>query len=142
MDRVYDQFAEAVVEEVKKWKVGDPMDPETMMGPLARRDLYETVRNQVKESVDAGSTVLYGDQKQLATPISMEKGNFFYPMVLDKIPDNAPAKKGKTRSTIRDRGDLRAVSGAVPGQDGAGGHRVRQQLPLWARVRMLDITFH
>jgi len=94
MDKVYDEFADEVIKAVKGWKVGDPTEPDTMMGPLSRRDLYETVRKQVKESVDKGSNVLYGDKEQLKASLPMEKGNFFYPMILDNIPDGAPAKEG------------------------------------------------
>lgn len=93
-EKVYDKFVEELIPAVKGWKVGDPHDPDTMMGPLARQDLYETVRVQVKESVEKGSKVLYGDVEQLKAPLPLEKGNFFYPMILENIPNGAPAKDG------------------------------------------------
>jgi succinate-semialdehyde dehydrogenase/glutarate-semialdehyde dehydrogenase len=93
-EKVYDKFVAGLVEEVKRWKVGNPLNPDTFMGPLARMDLFEIVRKQVKESVEAGAKVAYGDLEQLKGPRAADKGNFFHPMVLTDIPKGAPARDG------------------------------------------------
>jgi succinate-semialdehyde dehydrogenase/glutarate-semialdehyde dehydrogenase len=59
---VIDEFQHAFVTEMEKLVVGDPMDAATDIGPLARRDLLETLQNQVARSVNAGARLLVGGQ--------------------------------------------------------------------------------
>lgn len=47
---VYDRFVERVVEAVRPLVSGDPRDPATDLGPLARRDLVDAVARQVETS--------------------------------------------------------------------------------------------
>src|SRR5581483_607135 len=44
-------FISGMVERMKALKVGDPMDPATHVGPLARADLLDTLEQQVNRSV-------------------------------------------------------------------------------------------
>jgi len=81
---VYDAFTERFVSAVESLTVGDPMDPETDVGPQARRDLMEGVHEQVTESVDAGATVLTGGGP-------LERGVAYYPpTVLADVPRGCP----------------------------------------------------
>jgi acyl-CoA reductase-like NAD-dependent aldehyde dehydrogenase len=57
---VADEFEAALTESVAALKVGDPTDPETQVGPLARQDLVETLREQVEDSLAAGAEKLAG----------------------------------------------------------------------------------
>lgn len=53
--------------------VGDPADPATDIGPLARPDLVEALHRQVRESLAAGATLVTGGART---------GNFYRPTVL------------------------------------------------------------
>jgi succinate-semialdehyde dehydrogenase/glutarate-semialdehyde dehydrogenase len=57
---VADEFERRLVEVVGKLAVGDPLDPATDVGPLARQDLVDDLRRQVEESTAAGAEVLAG----------------------------------------------------------------------------------
>ena len=52
----YDDFVEGAVAEARKLRLGNPLDPETTLGPMAHRRFADTVRAQVEEAVAAGAT--------------------------------------------------------------------------------------
>jgi len=82
---VYDEFERRYVEEMKALKVGDPLDDQTEIGPLATEQILKDVDDQVKTSVAAGAIVLTGG-KRIKGP-----GNFYEPTVLANIPHDSPA---------------------------------------------------
>ncbi len=57
-------FSEAVREEIKKIRQGDPLSPDTQMGPLARLDLAEKLEQQMKRSLDRGAKISLGGQRE------------------------------------------------------------------------------
>ncbi|GAA2330874.1 NAD-dependent succinate-semialdehyde dehydrogenase [Streptomyces violaceusniger] len=73
---VADAFTEAFVAGVEELTVGDPRDPGTQVGPLARNDLREAIQRQVEDSVAAGARLLTGGK---ALP---GDGFFYQPTVL------------------------------------------------------------
>jgi succinate-semialdehyde dehydrogenase/glutarate-semialdehyde dehydrogenase len=83
--RVYDEFERRMVEGLARLKVGDPMDADTDVGPLATEQMRETVERQVDESVRAGARLLTGGKR-------LDGPGYFYPVsALARIPPNAPA---------------------------------------------------
>jgi succinate-semialdehyde dehydrogenase / glutarate-semialdehyde dehydrogenase len=83
--RVYDEFERRMVEGLERLKVGDPMREDIDVGPLATKQILETVERQVDESVQAGARLLTGG-KRLDRP-----GNFYQVSALARIPPHAPA---------------------------------------------------
>ncbi len=81
---IFKPFVEFVVERMKALKVGDPMKPETQVGPLARLDLLEKLEEQVARSVELGATVLLGGSR------SEGRGFFYDPTVLTDINQEMP----------------------------------------------------
>jgi succinate-semialdehyde dehydrogenase/glutarate-semialdehyde dehydrogenase len=59
---VYDRFLEMLRERLAALKVGDPCDPATDVGPIARRDLRDNLHRQVSESVEQGARCLLGGE--------------------------------------------------------------------------------
>jgi succinate-semialdehyde dehydrogenase / glutarate-semialdehyde dehydrogenase len=84
-DKIYDRFEAAFVQQMKQLNVGDPLNEDTDIGPLASEQILNDVDNQVKQSVAAGGIVLTGGKK-LARP-----GNFYEPTVLANVPTDSPA---------------------------------------------------
>jgi succinate-semialdehyde dehydrogenase/glutarate-semialdehyde dehydrogenase len=66
-------------------RVGDPLDPATDIGPLARPDLVAALDAQVKATVAAGARVLTG-----GAPVA-GPGCYYPPTVLTDIPPSSPA---------------------------------------------------
>ncbi|GGZ74350.1 aldehyde dehydrogenase family protein [Streptomyces bluensis] len=73
---VADAFTAAFVAGVESLRLGDPRDPDTQVGPLARDDLRAAIQRQVEESVAAGARLLTGGK-----PLPGE-GYFHQPTVL------------------------------------------------------------
>jgi acyl-CoA reductase-like NAD-dependent aldehyde dehydrogenase len=86
VDKVWQEYQERFLAEVQSLKVGDPMDRETRVGPLARRDLVDDLDRQVRESVARGARVLLGGRR-LEGP-----GYFYSPTILSEVAlDSAAA---------------------------------------------------
>jgi succinate-semialdehyde dehydrogenase / glutarate-semialdehyde dehydrogenase len=87
---VAQDFERAFAKAVEALVVGDPMDPATQIGPLARRDLLETLERQVDESVRMGARVLTGAER------FGRRGFFYRPTVLADVTANMPVFKEET----------------------------------------------
>lgn len=73
------KFAYDMANAMSRLIVGDPTDPATEVGPMARLDLLETLHDQVRRSVDAGATLLTGGKR-------LDRRGFFYsPTVLADV---------------------------------------------------------
>lgn len=83
--RVRRDFERRFVERVAARRVGDPTDPATEVGPLARADLRDHLHAQVKRSVRLGAKVLLGGSP-LPGP-----GFFYAPTVLTGVRRGTPA---------------------------------------------------
>jgi len=55
-ESLFDAFVEKAVNIVKGYKLGNPLDPETTMGPMANARFAGEVREQIAEAVAAGAT--------------------------------------------------------------------------------------
>ena len=65
--------------------VGDPLDPETTIGPLARHDLRDDLHRQVVESIKRGAHCLLGGT------LPDGPGAFYPPTVLTDVRSGMPA---------------------------------------------------
>jgi acyl-CoA reductase-like NAD-dependent aldehyde dehydrogenase len=61
---VAEEFQELLVSEVSKLKTGDPMDPESDVGPLIDHDALERVAAWVDEAVQSGAEILVGGKRE------------------------------------------------------------------------------
>ncbi len=57
-ENLYDAFVEKSVAWVSNYKLGNPLDPETSIGPMAHKRFAETVRKQVSDAVAQGAKAL------------------------------------------------------------------------------------
>ena len=84
-EKVYQDYVEQFVDKMRSLKIGDPLDPETEMGPLATESILKGVDEQVQKSIAAGAKLLTGGNR-------IKRDGFFYePTVLADIPREAPA---------------------------------------------------
>lgn len=85
VDAVREAFEKKVIAKAKEYKVGDPLNAVTNLGPLARADLREKVQQQVDESIDKGAELIIGGK------IPQGEG-FFYPVtILKNVTPGMPA---------------------------------------------------
>lgn len=76
---VYDAFVAGVVAEVNKLKLGDPLDPESTLGPMVRVRAADFVRQQVADAIAAGATPLI---QEADFPASKPGTTYLHPQVL------------------------------------------------------------
>jgi len=84
-DKVYDRFKSEFVRLMSEAKYGDPFDPNTTIGPLARTDLRDELHQQVVKSVELSATVLLGGY------IPEGDAPFYPPTVLENVVPGMPA---------------------------------------------------
>ncbi|NER40095.1 MAG: NAD-dependent succinate-semialdehyde dehydrogenase [Oscillatoria sp. SIO1A7] len=88
LEEIADQFEQALVEKFAALKVGDPMELDTDIGPLATPDILEELDDLVRTCIQKGARVLYG-----GAPLSNSKGNFYPPTILSDFPPGTPADR-------------------------------------------------
>lgn len=131
-EKVFDEFASRYVAAVKEIVVGDPMQPTTRLGPLARADLRNTVRRQVEDAVKQGGRVLTGGQ------VISGPGYFFEPTVIAGLAHEAPIVAeecfGPVALLFPVRDDAEAVKLANATEYGLGAAVWSRDLPRARRV--------
>jgi succinate-semialdehyde dehydrogenase/glutarate-semialdehyde dehydrogenase len=80
-----EEFTAGLVERFRNVKMGDPMDPATELGPLARTDARESLHGQVTKSVKAGAKLLCGGT------VPDGRGAYYPATVLTDVAPGMPA---------------------------------------------------
>jgi acyl-CoA reductase-like NAD-dependent aldehyde dehydrogenase len=62
-ETVHDRFLEAFVKAVTQFKVGDPMDPQTFIGPITREAQLRVLTEQVSDAQAKGAELLLGGRR-------------------------------------------------------------------------------
>jgi glyceraldehyde-3-phosphate dehydrogenase (NADP+) len=60
---IYDEFESRFLEETKRLKVGDPMDGDTVVGPMIDENAAKKVESWIQEAVAGGASVLWGGRR-------------------------------------------------------------------------------
>jgi acyl-CoA reductase-like NAD-dependent aldehyde dehydrogenase len=83
-ERLYDAFLEAARAALGRYRLGDPLDEATTMGPLARRAQVAVLEAQVQDARGRGARLLCGGGR----PPGLPEG-FFAPTLLADVPNDA-----------------------------------------------------
>jgi succinate-semialdehyde dehydrogenase/glutarate-semialdehyde dehydrogenase len=75
-ERIYDLFIDKFTNAAKNLKFGNPLDPATQIGPMARIDLAENLEQQMKESIKMGAKIRVGGSRNMT---------YFDPTVLESV---------------------------------------------------------
>jgi acyl-CoA reductase-like NAD-dependent aldehyde dehydrogenase len=76
---IFDAFVDAFVKEVKGYRMGDPQDDATYIGPLTRAPQVKVLEQQVADAKRKGAKVLAGGRRVKGP------GNWFEPTVLVNV---------------------------------------------------------
>jgi len=77
--KMQDELVERMIAKIKKMTIGDQMNMETDLGPIANEDQLRTIMNYVQIGENEGAQLAYGGNR-LTTGI-YEKGFFFEPTI-------------------------------------------------------------
>lgn len=93
-DSIHDQFVKRVVEEVKKMKIGDPLDRSTDHGPQNHKAHLDKLIEYCQTGVKDGATLVCGG-KQVPRP-----GFFFEPTIFIDVADDMTIAKEESFGPI------------------------------------------
>src|SRR5690606_21015148 len=87
-------FVEAAVELVKAYRLGDPMQPDTNLGPVVKKSAAASIRAQVEAAIGAGARGLIDPR---AFPIVAERGDpYLAPQLLVDVDDQMDVMREET----------------------------------------------
>ena len=90
VESVAEAFERKFVEAASKLQVGNPLNRETRIGPMARGDLRDALDGQVQASIQMGARVLLGGK-----PIE-GKGYFYAPTIVTDVTSDMPMFREET----------------------------------------------
>jgi acyl-CoA reductase-like NAD-dependent aldehyde dehydrogenase len=132
VEKIANEFESLFVEKAKSIRVGDPVDPATQMGPMARVDLRDSLHKQVEGSIAKGARVLCGGK-----PVE-GKGAFYMPTVLSGVTQGMPAFDDETFGPVaaitRVRDLDAAVKAANASQFGLSGNLWTKDVELARKI--------
>lgn len=119
VEAIADEFIEKFTAKLAQMKVGDPMDPNTELGPLSSEEALLHLLDQVERAVAAGATVLLGGNR-IDSP-----GAFMEPTILTDLNPENPAYHeelfGPVSSFYRVKDEAAAIVLANDSDFGLGG---------------------
>jgi succinate-semialdehyde dehydrogenase/glutarate-semialdehyde dehydrogenase len=89
-DEIYDRFEQAFVDVMESLTVGDPLKPETDLGPLATQQIVDDLMSQVASARAAGGRVLAGGERMVG------EGSYFEPTVIAHVQRSAAVCREET----------------------------------------------
>lgn len=137
-DGIYDRFVTALTERIARIRIGDPIDPDSDMGPMATQAQLAIVERMVGQAKADGAAVLAGGQR----PTDRKEGWYYEPTLLScSTSDIAIVRDevfGPVAAILRFKGEAEAVAIAndsayalaagVWTRDIARGHRVARDI--------------
>jgi len=93
-ESIHDAFVRAFVDEVGRYKLGDPMDETTYIGAITRRPHLDVLRKQVADAKRKGARLLLGGN------VIKRKGNWFEPTVFADVDHSMALMKDETFGPI------------------------------------------
>lgn len=78
----YDEVAQLATDLAGTFTLGDPLDPDTRLGPLVSNLQRERVRSLIREGIEAGAELLIGGAD---APAGLSKGFFVKPTVFGRV---------------------------------------------------------
>ena len=74
--KIFDEFTRRFLKETEKLKLGDPLDPNTDVGPMITEEDAKRTEEWVNEAISGGAKILIGGRRE---------GNFYHPTVLTNV---------------------------------------------------------
>ena len=113
------EFESRIKQSLELLRMGDPLDPTTDVGPLARKDIADEIDKQVQRSIAAGARLVLGGKP------GNQPGCYYLPTILSGIKSGMAAYHeetfGPVISIITVKDENEAISVANDTEFGLGG---------------------
>jgi aldehyde dehydrogenase (NAD+) len=112
-----------LVDECSKFRLGDPRDPATTMGPVINQAQYGSIKRYIQSGIDEGARLVCGGPE---LPAGLDRGLFVQPTVFSNVtPEMTIAREeifGPVLSVIAYRTEEEALEIANDSIYGLGGY--------------------
>jgi succinate-semialdehyde dehydrogenase/glutarate-semialdehyde dehydrogenase len=95
-ERVHDDFLAAVIEEAKGWKLGDPFDDSTLVGPMNNEPTAQKMDRHLEDAVAKGAEVVLGGSRAPERPTQL----YYEPTVVDGVGTDTLINRDETFGPI------------------------------------------
>ena len=132
VDAIREAFTEKVLARLKAEVLGDPLDPATTVGPMARVDLRDELARQVEASIAKGAKLLLGGE------VPKQPGAWYPVTLLAEVEPGMPAFDeelfGPVAAIVPAKDEAEAIRLANDSIYGLGGGVFTQDLEKGARI--------
>lgn len=97
-EKIHDEFVAAVQDVLKSYKLGDPLDKGTHVGPVISKRSKETIEAHIKDALDKGAKNATPENPTFEKP--PEKGNFVAPTLLTNVDHTMAVMKEESFGPI------------------------------------------
>jgi len=91
---VHDDFVKAVQKELSGYKLGDPFDKSTNVGPVISKAAAKRIQEHVDEAVKKGAKNVTPENETFSNP--PKDGNYFVPTVLTNVTHDMAVMREET----------------------------------------------
>lgn len=137
VDECYQALIDKIIVRMNMYSWGDPLDPQTSLGPMAREDLRTTLHRQVQDSIAKGARLILGGE------VPKRLGFYYPPTLLTHVKSGMPAFDdelfGPVISVIHAKDEIEAIELANQSRFGLGAAVFTQDFQRGQRIAMEDI---
>ncbi len=94
--RVHDNFLDAVVREAEGWKLGNPFDDDTLVGPMNNEPTAQKMDAHLEDAVAKGAEVVLGGAREDGRPTRL----YYQPTVVDNVGRDTLVNRDETFGPI------------------------------------------
>jgi succinate-semialdehyde dehydrogenase/glutarate-semialdehyde dehydrogenase len=94
--KVHDDFLSAVVKEAESWKLGDPYDDDTLVGPMNNEPTARKMDAHLEDAVGKGAEIVLGGSRDSGRPT----GLYYQPTVVDRVGTDTLINRDETFGPI------------------------------------------
>src|SRR3954470_18677978 len=94
--RVHDDFLAAVIKEAETWKLGDPFDDDTLVGPMNNEPTAQKMDAHLEDALAKGAEIVVGGSRDDGRPTSL----YYQPTVVDGVGEDTLINRDETFGPI------------------------------------------
>jgi acyl-CoA reductase-like NAD-dependent aldehyde dehydrogenase len=94
--RIHEDFLAAVVKEAEGWKLGDPFDDDTLVGPMNNEPTAQKMDAHLEDAVSKGAEIVLGGSREDDRPT----GLYYQPTVVDRVGTDTLINRDETFGPI------------------------------------------